>query len=71
MATTINRAHERMRLRDLDREGDIESVLETNAALIALAGVALKILRGDFIEATRRANGRAIESDRALRAAKA
>ena len=111
------------RLRELDREWDIERVLETNAALIALAGVALgarldrrwlvlpalvttflcqhavqgwcppvpllrrlgirtpreieiervalKILRGDFVEATRWANGRATESDRALRAAKA
>jgi hypothetical protein len=110
------------RLRELDREWDIERVLETNAALVALAGVALgardrrwlvlpalvttflfqhavqgwcppipllrrvgirtsreieiervalKILRGDFVETTRRANGRAIESDRALRAAKA
>lgn len=111
------------RLRELDREWDIERVLETNAALIALAGVALgarsdrrwlllpalvttflfqhavqgwcppipllrrlgirtsreieiervalKILRGDFADATRWANGRAIESDRALRAAKA
>ena len=29
------------RLRELDREWDIERVLETNAALIALAGVAL------------------------------
>lgn len=111
------------RLRELEREWDIERVLETNGALIALVGVALgarldrrwlmlpalvttflfqhavqgwcppipvlrrlgirtsreieiervalKILRGDFAEATRGANGRAIESDLALRAAKA
>jgi hypothetical protein len=111
------------RLRELDREWDVERVLETNAALVALAGVALgarldrrwlflpalvttfllqhavqgwcppipllrrlgirtsreieiervalKILRGDFAEATRWADGRAIEPDRALRAAKA
>ena len=38
---------------------------------IEIERVALKILRGDFGEATRWANGRAIESDRALRAAKA
>jgi hypothetical protein len=38
---------------------------------IEIERVALKILRGDFVEASRWANGRAIESDRALRAAQA
>ena len=38
---------------------------------IEIERVALEILRGDFADATRWANGRAIESDRALRAAKA
>ena len=37
---------------------------------IEIERVALKILRGDFVEATRWANGRAIKSDRALRAQK-
>lgn len=110
------------RLRQLDREWDIEHLLETNAALLSLAGVALaardrrwlllpalvttflfqhavqgwcppipllrrlcirtareieiervalKILRGDFDDSTRWTNGRAVQSDRALRAAKA
>jgi len=45
-------------LRRLDREWEIERV-------------ALKLLRGDFAETTRWANGRALESDRALQAAKA
>jgi hypothetical protein len=111
------------RLRELDREWDLDRVLETNASLIAFAGVALaarrdwrwlilpalvttflfqhavqgwcppvpvlrrlgirtareieiervalKILRGDFDDAGRWANGRAVQSAHALRAAKA
>jgi hypothetical protein len=64
---------DRVRLCELDREWDIERVLETNAPSreIEIERVALKILRGDFAEATRRANGRALEPDRALRVAKA
>jgi hypothetical protein len=115
------------RLRELDREWDIERVLETNASLVAFAGVvmsarfggrwlalpalvtaflfqhavqgwcppvpvlrrlgvrtsreievervALKILRGDFDQVDGLANGktgrRALDADRAMRAAKA